>query len=123
MSESPQLVKIEYLDSSPQLAREIANGVLYAYQDRARDLWREKRNDALDVLRMQLKDQEDKVEEARLRALDLAERYRITPQSAVLVNENESELNKAVREAEILLVSAADREEASKTLQGPDGSL
>ena len=62
---------------------ERANAVAAAYQNRRMSLERERSNNALDTLQKQLKDQSDKVEEARLRMLDLAERYRIIDLAAM----------------------------------------
>lgn len=77
----------------------IANATAAAYQNRMITLWREKINNELDTLQKQLKDQSDKVEEARLRMLDLAERYRIMPETVVLANEAVQETVAAARAA------------------------
>ena len=77
------LITIEYFDTEAQVSANIANAVAAAYQNRRMSLERERSNNALDTLQKQLSDQSDKVEEARLRMLDLAERYRIIDLAAM----------------------------------------
>lgn len=77
------LIVIEYLDEDPVFARDIANAVAKCYRDRRTNIESLRSSAALDTLQKQLKDQQDKVEEARLRMLDLAERYRIIDMAAL----------------------------------------
>ncbi len=77
------LITIEYYDTDAQLAANIANEVADSYRERRTTIETARSNNALDTLSKQLKDQADKVEEARLRMLDLAERYRIIDLAAM----------------------------------------
>ena len=71
------LVAITFRDESAQRAATIVNTLVSGALERLFSIERERSNQALDTLQRQLNDQEAKVEEARLRMLDLAERYRI----------------------------------------------
>lgn len=76
------LISIEYFDTDNQLAANVANAVAEAYRDRRMNIEQKRSTNALDTLQRQLKEQTDTVEEARLRMLDLAERYRIVDLNA-----------------------------------------
>jgi hypothetical protein len=80
-------------------------------------LWRELRNNELDTLQKQLKYQADKVEEARLRMLDLAERYRIVPETVGLANEAVQETVAATRAAQLALAKGLDKPEEDSLRQ------
>mgnify|MGYP001322755900 FL=1 len=68
------IAKVRYIGShDTQMVANIANNAAAVYQNRTISLWSEKMNNALDTLQKQLKDQSDRVEEARLRMLDLGE--------------------------------------------------
>ena len=77
------LITVEYFDTEAQVAANISNAVAAAYQNRRMSIERTRSNNALDTLQKQLADQSDKVEESRLRMLDLAERYRIIDLAAM----------------------------------------
>lgn len=77
------IIVIEYYDVDAQLARDVANAVAKAYKKRREDNENSRSGQALDALRRELKAQTDQVEEARLRMLDLAERYRIVDLAAL----------------------------------------
>lgn len=81
--ENTSLIVIEYTDDDPQWASNVANEIAHSYQKRRVSLDLNRSNDVLDTLRRQLKNQSDKVEEARLRMLDIAERYRIIDLAAM----------------------------------------
>ncbi|MCH1504525.1 MAG: permease prefix domain 1-containing protein [Verrucomicrobiales bacterium] len=100
-----------------QLVANIANAVATAYQNRTMTLWRELRNNELDTLQKQLKHQADKVEEARLRMLDLAERYRIVPETVGLANEAVQETVAATRAAQLALAKGLDKPEEDSLRQ------
>ena len=77
------LIAIEYFGSNPILVRDIAQSVATFYKERRERIESGRSGQALDMLNKQLKDQSDRVEEARLRMLDLAERYRIVDLAAL----------------------------------------
>ena len=71
------LAAITFRDESAQRAATTVNALVFGALEELSSIERERSNQALDTLQRQLTDQEAKVEEARLRMLDLAERYRI----------------------------------------------
>lgn len=112
------MAQVRYSGSDDaQLVANITNAVATAYQNRTMTLWRELRNNELDTLHKQLKDQADKVEEARLRMLDLAERYRIVPETVGLANEAVQETVAASRAAELALAKGLNQPEEESLSQ------
>ena len=124
------LMTIEYYDTEPQLARDVANAIAKAYRDRRTSIEGQRSGAALDTLQKQLKDQEDKVEEARLKMLDLAERYRIIDLAALNSRQNFTG-DPVTGQSNILMSSMADTYKAEaaiaqikmqiKTLSGLEG--
>lgn len=112
-----QMVRVSYRGEDPQLSANVANGVAKAYQDRKRAITSHRLTNELVTLEMQLKAQTDRVEEARLRMLDLGERYRITPKDVDLANEAIRSSSEAVRAAELALARAQTPIEREKLEQ------
>ncbi|NCF84081.1 MAG: hypothetical protein GWQ05_27880 [Verrucomicrobiaceae bacterium] len=112
------IAKVGYIGShDAQMVANIANNAAAAYQNRTISLWSEKMNNALDTLQKQLKDQSDRVEEARLRMLDLGERYRIVPETVALANEAVQETVAATRADELALAKGLDKSEEDSLRQ------
>ncbi len=74
-----RVIELVYRDQDPSLSAEIAREWVVQYGDYKNRLWESRHQDALNMLSDQIKHHTDRVEEGRLRMLDLAERYRITP--------------------------------------------
>jgi hypothetical protein len=105
-----QVLQLSYTGEKAQLVANIANGIVNSYRQRKIKLWSNRHNNWLDTLQRQLKDQSDKVEEARLRMLDLAERYRISPELFALRTEAEMKMFGATQDAEISLARGEGEE-------------
>ncbi len=102
------IVRLRYADSGgAQLVANIANSIAAAYQNRTMTLGKNRMDMDLDMLQRQLKDQSEKVEEARLRMLDLAERYRFTPGDEDRIKQAEEKMATAVQEIQLALVDAS----------------
>ena len=112
------LAKVRFIGSDDaQMVANITNATAAAYQNRMMSLWRGKRNNELDTLQKQLKGKSDMVEEARLRMLDLAERYRIVPETLVLANEAVQETVAATRAAVLAVAKGLDQPEEDSLRQ------
>ncbi len=109
------LISIEYFDTDAQLAAHVANAVAVAYHERRTTLEKKRSNDAMDTLKRQLKEQADTVEEARLKMLDLAERYRIVDLAAM--NNSASITGSPVTgQGSILMIAKRDTYEAEAAI-------
>ncbi len=112
-----KMVRIRFRDSDPTVARDVGNAIASAYSIRKREVIMKMHNDELDTLHKQLKDQSDKVEEARLKMLDLSERYRILPEDGEIIAEQVRKLSDSLTSKEILRSENPDDEELDKQLQ------
>lgn len=98
------MINIRYFDTEPSTAMEVANEIAKSYKERRMESESDRSRKALDTLEKQLKQQEDKVEEARLKMLDIAERYRITDLAAL--NNNPSATGDPVTGTGMILAKA-----------------
>ncbi|MFT4639094.1 MAG: hypothetical protein ACI8T1_002418, partial [Verrucomicrobiales bacterium] len=71
------LITIQYWDKDPEKAAQVAQAVAESLQGYKLAMETTRSQGSLDMLQKQVKEQSDKVEKARLKMLDLAERYRI----------------------------------------------
>ena len=93
------IIALKVVGNDAELARNLAAAQITSYKDRKESIWSGRHGNELDMLNKNLKDQNDRVEESRLRMLDLAHRYRITPESKRIVSDSELEAATAVRKA------------------------
>ncbi|MDB4491864.1 hypothetical protein N9260_02480 [bacterium] len=106
-----RMLKVAFQGSDSRLAADIPNAIAKAYRIRKTTLWRTELDNSLDALQRELKDQSDNAEEARLRMLDLAERYHIVPEEAKLANFAVQEKVAAVVRTEIAIAKAFGKPE------------
>ncbi len=81
------LIVIQYFDTDPDLAAEISNSIAKSYEERRRSLEQERANRAVETLSAELNTHKDKVENARLEMLDIAERYGIVDIETLMPNQ------------------------------------
>ena len=110
-----RMLRVAFQGSDSRLAAAIPNAIAEAYRIRKTTLWRTELESSLGALQRGLKYQLDREEEARLRMLDLAERYRITPGDEDRIKQAEEKMGTAVQEIQLALVDASGDGE-----RGPD---
>ncbi len=81
------LVAISFRDERAHQAATIVNALVSGALEKLRSIEMAQSNQALDTLQRQLNKQESRVKEARLRMLDLAERYRIIEIGDTMIGE------------------------------------
>lgn len=101
--EQSRLVEMGVSGSDELLVRQIANEIVAAYERVRRNQIRKQRVRILDFLDNALKQKADRVEEARLRMLDLSERYRISSVDPEINAERQRLTRRRITEAEIEL--------------------
>ncbi len=72
------LIDIEVFHTNAELAAKLANEVAFSYRERRREVEEEKTKKALATLDLQIKHQQDKLEAARVKMLDMMEKHNIT---------------------------------------------
>lgn len=77
------LVTVSYGDEDAALARDIASEIITIYMDDRKTEYTQQATALQDILKKQLKDQAVAVEDARLKMLDLAERYHLVDLATV----------------------------------------
>ena len=96
-----RVVELSYRDHDPALSAEIVNALVGAYRSHKWDLWQNRHQLFLDALGREIKAKRDRVEEGRLRMLDLGDRYRITPSESAHVEEGERRAFEAYTAAKV----------------------
>ncbi len=112
------LITITSWDTDPEMACHLADAVATAYQARRRAQETTRAQKVLATLQMQLKDQQDKVEEARLRMIEVAERYGIVDLPKHGVSVSRALTPGGASKAEAVIAQITKQLKALKELEG-----
>ena len=92
-----RMVRLVVRESDPNIASEVANGIVKSYGNRRREIWERMLSDKLNTLEHTVKVYKEMAEDARIKHLNIAKRYGITPHSSESTHENEKKLAESLR--------------------------